>query len=91
MPVGQDLPLSLPLQLGARAADGSWLLQKGAPEPGLGPGVQGGAAPAVGRVWPRARRRWGGATPAALGARAPMCGDKQDLDLGLKGWSVGGV
>lgn len=35
----------LPLPLRARAADGSWLLQKGAPEPGLAPGAQGGAAP----------------------------------------------
>ena len=28
-------------------------------------------------------------TPAAIGTQVPMCGDKQDLGLGIKGWSVG--
>lgn len=30
-----------------------------------------------------------GGTPAAIGTQVPMCGDKQDLGLGIKGWSVG--
>lgn len=30
-----------------------------------------------------------GGTPAAIGTLVPTCGDKQDLGLGIKGWSVG--
>lgn len=89
MPVGQDLPPAPPAQSeGCR-----WFLAppEGGARAGAGTRRPGWGGPAVGRVWPRARRRWGGVTPAALGARGPMCGDKQDLDLGLKGWSAGGL
>ena len=30
-----------------------------------------------------------GDTPAAMGTQVPTCGDKQDLGLCIKGWSVG--
>ena len=80
--MGQDLPLGL-----SSSEQGLQTAHSFSREGGAEPGWD--QAPGVGRAWIQGHAIMGrGAHQQPLGTQVPTCGDKQDLGLCIKGWSV---